>query len=159
MSIAEITSIISAATALIAVLAGPLITLRVAKLQLQGSTTSRYRHEWLDKLRSELADAATHLYFVASSTEDIEPHAKYIRSVQYIGLLLNSNEDEHKQLMDLMLKAIKEVLKTQDSDAEPHGSDAEPHDPMSVCGYYQGRIQVVARSILKKEWDRVKTWK
>ena len=51
-----ILSLISACTALVASIAGPVVTLMVAKRQFSANVLSANRQKWIDALREALAD-------------------------------------------------------------------------------------------------------
>jgi len=151
-------SVLSLLIALLAVLVGPIVSWLIAKRQAQITlsiakrhTISPIRQEWIDKLRKHVAEimSTSHQYFVAHQGDPSEegkmiadePFRKRLFLYREIELMLNHDEDDHKQLLrqlDKISFAIGE-LKT-------------------INEFSKGVKEAtrLAQKIFKDEWTRVK---
>ena len=154
--------IISALTALVAVIVGPIVSIyimknqninniRIAERNIHASTVSSSRQKWIDTLRDSIAEfqalilplsvhAAIKHYTVDDKLTRVE-RATYV--LAKISLLINPKEDEHIKLLDNMsglLSAVNEeevnVVRFRES---------------------QKNITIIAQNILKKEWNAIKS--
>jgi len=152
-------SLVSACTALVASIAGPLVTLRVARRQFGASVLSANRQKWVETLRDLLAELISSLVGVAViraswkgpwdqgraplADPTLLPKLERVVLVQWkIRLLTNPAEADHRELVELIDAALKRLRADQADDAAIE-SDIE-------------RITRLAQSILKREWERVK---
>lgn len=109
---------------------------------------SDYRRDWIENLRNELAEFLRSHSLLSTkygknflmsvirevgSGKDNSELSSIVKNMNYISLMLNLNEDDHKKL-DTMIKSVM----TSESE------------------YTIGQISEQARLILKKEWDRLK---
>lgn len=151
---------VSAATALVASIVGPLVTLSVGRRQFAATVLSTNRQRWIEMLRESLADLASQLALVsvikatwnAKWDKGIGPIAADPRRletlqrlvlVQFrIRLLLNPIEADHQELYRAIEQAI-ERLREERSVEEETAADVE-------------RISTLGQTILKREWQRVK---
>ena len=151
-------SVLSLLIALLAVLVGPIVSWLIAKRQAQITlsiakrhTISPIRQEWIDKLRKRVAEimSTSHQYFVAHQGDpseqgkmiDDEPVRKRLFLYREIELMLNPDEDDHKQLLSQLDKisfAIGE-LKT-----------------INEFSKAMKEATRLAQKIFKDEWTRVK---
>ena len=151
-------SVLSLLIALLAVLVGPIVSWLIAKRQAQITlsiakrhTISPIRQEWIDKLRKRVAEimSTSHQYFVAHQGDpseqgkmiDDEPFRKRLFLYREIELMLNPDEDDHKQLLSQLDKisfAIGE-LKT-----------------INEFSKAMKEATRLAQKIFKDEWTRVK---
>ena len=158
-------SLISACTALVASIAGPFVTLAVAKRNFNATVISANRQKWMELLRETLADLIS--MFVAGliikakwqrrAAQDKWDHGRgalesepgLIDKIQRmvlaeakIRLLLNPNEADHQRLLQAIESASKR-LQSEDSQESETEADIEA-------------ITKLAQAILKREWMRVK---
>ncbi len=154
----EITSLIAAATALLAVILGPLVTLWVAQKHARISIRSQNRQAWINTLRDTISE------FVAISTlgsaivdaKDMHLKAERLLFLEAkIKLLLNPNERDHKKLIELVTKCrlaladdIKKLTPSDDDSPEKSVSESQ--------GELISVLVPLAQSVLKREWERVK---
>ena len=154
-------SILSLIVAALAVFFGPVISWKIAKHQICASAelardqmrsalemsnkqiTAPMRQAWINKLREllvELTSSALH-YWEAGYEDRTEEEYQRVTFLQaHIQLMLNSNEDDHQCLEVLMRRMVTEIEKGR--------SDEFPG--------IHGEVIDLSRTILKREWDRVK---
>lgn len=146
-----IASIVSAVTALVAVIIGPFITLRASKNQLLGPM----RQAWINDLRNAVAEFSARInlgYEAVASTfahEDSVRHDAMTLRTQHIQstyqllakiiLLVNPKEPEHQELVRLAKAAYS---------AYESGNRADT--ALSALHRH-------TQAVLKKEWDVVKS--
>lgn len=148
------TALISAVTALTAVLVGPVVTLYVAKKQIKSSVVSANRQEWINRLRNEIASFVQEVKHVPSAysadaiavEEAIAKHGAITLKEQVVKLLLNPNEKDHQELLALMATASKKALNAINTKRGLSNVLDEVTDP----------IVLQTQKILKAEWERVK---
>ena len=153
-------SIISACTALVACIAGPIVTLTVAKRQINANVLSANRQKWIESLRdaiSELIGLLVTALVVKSGWHEqweggrgiLNKNAALLDKVERmvfteskIRLLINPTEPDHQRL----LAAIETALaRLRSEKADDGGTEKD--------------IQIItqlAQAILKREWQRVK---
>ena len=147
-------SIISAVIALVAVIVGPMVTWRVAKKQITASVVSNNRQAWINRLRDEVASLTAITYSLPSthanksiSTDDaISEHARFVRTMQTVKLLINPAEEDHKRLIELAESASNEITKS----INKGHANASQFEDMAQAMVEQ------TQQILKREWERVK---
>jgi hypothetical protein len=153
-------SVISAGTALAACVAGPTVTLAVAKRQVNATVLSANRQKWIEVLRDTLAQLISLLVaglVIKSKWKtkwesgrgplDAEPALlekleRIVLTRSKIRLLLNPAEPDHRRLSQAIDAAFKRLQSEESLDSETE-SDIET-------------ITALAQSILKREWQRVK---
>ena len=153
-------SLVSACTALVASVAGPLVTLSVARRQFNANVLSANRQKWIEGLRDLLAELISLLVaaLVVKSKwrnnwnqgrgpidADPEMLAKLERIVLVqwkIRLLINPTETDHQELYRSIETAFKRIQSEDSRDSESE-TDIE-------------NITRLAQVILKREWQRVK---
>ena len=156
-----IISMVSAATALVASIVGPLVTLSVGRRQFAATVLSTNRQRWIDQLREALADFASQLatIWVIRATwpqkwdKGLGPIAadparldklQRLMQVQWkIRLLLNPTEADHQELYRCIEAALAR-LREERSEEDETAADIE-------------KISQLGQAILKREWQRVKT--
>ena len=144
---------LSAMTALLAVTIGPFASIFVAKRQTRMSTVTESRVEWIKQLRDLVAQLLTEHRFsdielvVGAKTIDQDKYFERLKRLflleRQIGLMLNSEEPTHKELMRAVSNAVSYV-----------GSMEEDRQKT-----IQEHIDIVfkqAQAILKEEWEVVK---
>lgn len=148
------TGLISAITALVATVVGPLVSWHIAKKQINSSVVSGNRQEWINRLRNVLAELVMIIRHVPPAhaansitlQEAIAKHGELTEKIELTKLLLNPNEAEHQELLRLISSAGDQV-----KDAINHGTGRALE-----MGQTAERIVTQSQIILKKEWNRVK---
>jgi hypothetical protein len=153
-------TLVSACTALVASIAGPLATLRVSRRQFDATVLSSSRRKWIDALRNLLAELMSQLaglsvlksgwtgewdHGLRLLKADPSLVAKVERVVLVrwkIRLMLNLNEADHRELDRLIAAAVQRLRDETSGDGD---TDADIED-----------ISRQAKGILKREWERVK---
>jgi hypothetical protein len=152
--------LVSACTALVASIVGPIITLTVAKRQFNATVLSANRQKWIESLRDTLAELISLLVaalVVKAKWKDkwekgrgalsadpalLEKLQRIVLTQSKIRLLLNPTEVDHQRLGEAIETALKRLQAEESLDAETE-ADIEI-------------ITKLAQSILKREWQRVK---
>jgi hypothetical protein len=153
-------SLISACTALVASIAGPFVTLAVAKRNFNATVLSANRQKWIESLRDMLAELISLLIaalVVKSKWKDkwdrgrgpliadpalLDKVQRLVLAQTKIRLLLNPNEADHQHLFHAIDTATKRLQSEEALDSATE-SDIET-------------ITNLAQAILKREWQRVK---
>jgi Icc-related predicted phosphoesterase len=147
-------AVVSAITALVAIIVGPLVSICIAKNQINASVVSSNRQVWINRLRDELATLVGIIHHMPSahanesvSTKDaIADYGKFVEKFQVIKLLINPNETDHQELVRLIECADKKIIESI-NDKTANASEFETI----------GRsIVTQSQMVLKKEWERVK---
>jgi hypothetical protein len=159
MNTPSLLGLLSACTALIATIVGPLVALTVARRQFIATAISGNRNKWIENLRDELAELISLLaaaLVVKSKWKDrwesgrgplsdpvlLEKYEHIVLAQSKIQLLINPTDPEHQRLG----KAIDAAALRLRSEDAP---DAE----------VEGDVQTIVKlgqEILKREWQRVK---
>jgi hypothetical protein len=152
--------LVSACTALVASIVGPLVTLTVAKRQINANLVSSNRQKWIETLRDMLAELISLLVAVVvvksgfkgdwndglaaiEADRSLLDKLERIVLVQWkIRLLINPNETDHQELYRAIETAFAHAKSRQSQEAEI-SADIES-------------ITRLAHGILKREWERVK---
>ncbi len=150
-------AIVSAITALVAVIIGPLVSIFVAKNQINASVVSSNRQAWINRLRDELATLVAIVHHLPSahanqsvSTDDaIAEYGRFVEQFQVIKLLINPKETDHQELVRLIESAGNKII-TSINDKKAKDSEFE------AAGQ---RIVDQSQIVLKREWERVKNGK
>ena len=152
-----ILKVIPMATALVAIIISPLISIYVTKKQLRASVNSKSRQEWINTLRDEITNylfgfiKLEGMWFDNAQAEIKEhtlPHnsqdlTKALDELQKhkikISLLINPNEEDHKKLINLLENAYQNIQNKSKSRNE-----------------IETEVLQLSQAILKREWERVK---
>lgn len=145
---------VTAITALVAVVVGPLLSIYVARKQINSAALSTNRQEWINKLRNVLAELITIIRHVPpayaansiTGKEAIAKHGELTEKVELVKLLLNPKETDHQELVGLVTSAstqMRDAINQQQGNAMKLGEAAE-------------RVVAQSQIILKREWERVK---
>ena len=134
-----------------AVIVGPLVTLKVSKRQI----FAPMRQAWINDLRKLIAEfiscsATLHSFHNrASLLTDPEKKEIYNRLVHLeaeISLYLNSSEKDHMSLMILTSEMIDLT----------HRKDISNEKFMVLSGTCENNITELSRKIIRREWNVVK---
>lgn len=171
---------LSPAIAFLAVFVGPLLTWKMTKRQLEQAseleerkrTDALYaeierrkiehqlankqivapmRQAWINKLRDDIAAFFPAAFRVTSQAhpDRFGAHmAEMLRLYARIELSLNLGEEDHRHLFELLSMLTQYALQ------KPGGVDPSSWDTFWKS---QREIRRAAASVLKREWDRVKT--
>ena len=153
-------SLVSAATALVASIAGPFVTLYVARSQFNARVLSANRQKWIESLRDMLAELISLIVAIivvkrgwqgkwnlgmdaAASNPALLQKLERLIVVQWtIRLLINPGEKDHLELYGTIDTALKRLQAEDIREAEVT-ADVE-------------LITALSQTILKREWVRVK---
>jgi 23S rRNA pseudoU1915 N3-methylase RlmH len=146
---------VSAVTALVAVIVGPLVSVYVAKKQIRSSIVSTNRQKWIDRLRDELAALLKDIQHTPSAysansistSEAIAKHGEITERVEVIKLLINPKEADHQELVRLISSANSLVITSIN---QKRGNAKELQN-------ISQNIASLSQQILKREWERVKS--
>lgn len=150
-------AVVSAVTALVAVIVGPLVSIFVAKNQINASVVSANRQTWINRLRDELATLvgivhhlpSAHANGSVSADAAITEYGRFVEKFQVIKLLINPKETDHQELIRLIESADKKIIESINNN-QANASEFE------AAGQ---RIVVQSQIVLKREWERVKNGK
>jgi hypothetical protein len=150
----EYISLISAITALTAIIIGPLVSWKIAKRQISASTITTSRQQWINNLRETISDflaKANTVYGLAKNhyaNEQSILRIEQLAQLNYkIHLLINPNEEDHSKLarlVDYISSSLNKLAKTEDIDL------------IHEVGDKQEELIKLSQQILKREWERVK---
>jgi len=153
-------SLITATTALVASIMGPLVTLSVARRQFQANVISTNRQKWIETFRDRISE----LLSLMNAAQVIKRHSieswqgglgpvqanlglaeKFERAymaLAEIRLMTNASELEHQQLNDAVATALAHLQHDELRDDELTASVEE--------------VIALGRTIIRHEWGRVK---
>ena len=144
-------AIIAAVTALVAVIVGPIVTINLGKKGILGPMRQAWINDLRDHLSQYLSLISISLWYIApleGESEDLTRNkdADYrariqevIRLKEKIFLLMNPNEAEHQELCRLVQEAFNSYQAAED------------------MGEKIQRVRDYSQTVLKKEWDVVKS--
>jgi hypothetical protein len=153
-------TLVLAANAMIASIAGPLVSTRIARIEFKANVLSVNRHKWIETMRDLVASLNSQVLIAAALRQTLEEPTSIViardsellkrvenllRTVSKIELMLNPLETDHQQLKALMSEAVDQLRSPP-----PGGSIEERIEAIS-----RDIIQL-AQAILKREWVRVK---
>jgi hypothetical protein len=146
---------VSALTALLASIVGPLVTLYVARTQIRATVRSANRQRWIDEFRDAIARYCSEVAIVAQARERIvsdgqivigesealHDFGKLVYSASKIRLMVNPLEREHQELLGA-LGRVFDRLRT-----------AASHEDLQREGV-EIVNEIVTRSlvIIRREW-------
>jgi hypothetical protein len=160
MEFGSVVSLVSACTALVAAIAGPIITLTVARRQFSATVISATRQKRIETLRDTLAELIALVrgaLVVKSKWKDKWDHGRgplnadpamlekfehIVFSQSKIDLLINPTDADHQLLHETIETAISR-LRAEESLQSETQSDIQD-------------ITRLGQAILRREWQRVK---
>ncbi len=150
----ETVALVSAITALCAVVLGPLVSLWAAQKQSRVAVLSGNRQAWINTLRDLIAEyisivAVVHAGdWVHKSEEEFDQKLERLTLIRTkIMLMINPNEEDHDRLVKLLV-AISQTLGGR--------AAAREKRDMQKAGELHNKLYPLAQAILKREWERVK---
>jgi len=149
----ELVAILSAFTALCAVVLGPLVSMHVTRRQIEAGVLSKNRQEWINTLRDELVELIVVLRSLQTvmllprehrdANELKELIEKITRREIKITLLINPQEADHAELIQLISEGLSLAASASDH-------------PKEEITEVERKITALSQRILKREWQRVK---
>jgi hypothetical protein len=147
----ETVALISAVTALCAVLLGPLVSLWSEKNRMRVAVLSANRQSWINELRNLIAEFMSLVGYLNATRDSDEPRSERNTKMERlllvhskIGLLINPKEEDHKSLMVELQKIVNASITSKD----------ESTTATVKTGLAQ--LHRIAQTVLKREWERVK---
>jgi hypothetical protein len=145
-------AILAATTAILAVVIGPLVSLRIARKRAQLEAVVLVRAEAVKQLRSLFSEFIAYLMVantergvgLLSRSESTQKLERAFRLETEISLILDAEDEDGRVVMENMCAARNRVFKDSDSDFDPRRW--EPH-------YYAASAALI--QILKKEQQNV----
>jgi hypothetical protein len=152
--------LVSAFTAVAALIVGPASAIAVSRRQFKATVISANRQKWIETLRDMLAELIALIAtasVVKSRWKDkwdggrgpllaepalLEKFERIVLAQSKIRLLLNPTEADHQQLYETIEAAIERLRSEESLD------DEAQHDILTIT--------TRAQAILKREWQRVK---
>ncbi|MBX3586350.1 MAG: hypothetical protein KF796_06875 [Ramlibacter sp.] len=146
----ETLAILSAVTALFAVVLGPLVSLWAAQRQSRVAVLSANRQAWINTLRDLLAECMAISGFIhvadwseRKQSEFDEKMERFALVVSKIRLMLNPNEQDHQRLNEMLAELMASLRSLKEKNAVKGAKIMRDFVPLS-------------QTILKREWERVK---
>lgn len=146
----EALAILSAATALFAVVLGPLVSIWAARRQSRVSVLSANRQAWINTLRDLIAECMAISGFIhiadwsdRKQSEFDEKMERFALVVAKIRLMLNPSEQDHKRLSEMLGQLMNSMRSIKEKDPVKGAQLMKDFVPLS-------------QTILKREWERVK---
>ncbi|HZZ77165.1 MAG TPA: hypothetical protein VFE62_01520 [Gemmataceae bacterium] len=150
MEFAQIVQVMTAATAVLAIVVGPCAAVYVAKLQIRASVVSNNRQQWINSLRDTLSEFLAKQLMVRSlnaerrandlSLPRIEDTARLTFKIRF----LLADEPAHNELAELVSRLADSM------------NQQKPENRIVDVSACLDRIEDLAISIFKHEWERVK---
>lgn len=145
--------ILSLIIAALAVFFGPLISLSITRKTLKLNSNiaaknliSPMRQKWISELRDAVAELTSRSHYYAIAGVEDRSDEEYYRIIELeykIKLLINPNEDDHKQLVNRIKEMTVHLYKM--------GVEAE-----IIFWERHHEVIEISQAILKREWERVK---
>ena len=157
--ISTIVGLISAATALVASVTGPLVTFHVGRTQVRAAVLSANRQRWIDGFRTLVAEFCSQIAATAqvraklvrdgriqlsAEPESLHQFERLIFTFAKIRLMTDPSDEDHQQLV----RVIEQLLTTLRT--TPSFDDVQP--AAEIAGR---RIIEISHTILRREWHRV----
>jgi hypothetical protein len=151
-------SFVSALTALIATIAGPFVTLYVARTQFNATVRSANRQRWIDEFREQIAHFCAELAIsaqvrgkivkdgriVIQAEEFLNSFGRLVYTANKIRLMVNPVERDHQELLGLINGLL---LRFRTASAED--------DLLAEGQAIVERIVTMSLAIIRSEWLRV----
>lgn len=160
IEIPAILGLVSASTALVASIVGPVVTLTVARRQFSATVLSGNRQKWIEALRDDLAELIALLAtgsVVKSKWKDkweegrvalnaepalLDKFERIVLTQARIQLLINPADPDHQRLSEA-IEAAAARLRSEEAPGSETVADIRT-------------ILRLSQSIIKREWQRVK---
>ena len=152
MTVGEWTSLISAVTAIVAIVTGPLFSYLSTKKKVKADVISRNRSEWIENVRAKTAKMVSDLGDLYRAELMGERTGNFYEATQIQSALyhntsllimhLNPNQKNHENLINI-LRHIEDQIATD-------------HKKRDSIGYMKGLLTEAAQDVLKDAWEQVK---
>ena len=145
-------AIISAVSALCAIVLGPLVALWAARRQSRAAVLSANRQAWINSLRDAVAEFISLVAYLSLDQEKSTLMARVERMMfieAKVRLMLNPRESDHQQLIAAMHRLRQAAGDTINSTDPAH---------QAALATATATIVPTVQTILKREWERVKTF-
>lgn len=155
-----VVGLVSAVTALVASITGPLVTLHIGRSQIRASVLAANRQKWIEAFRDAVSAFCSHVAVIVHSRErvlregrlhlaaDPEMMRRFEALVLVftkIRLLTDPTDPEHRQLLQVMHELLR-YLETAGPDADVR------HEAEATVT----RITDMCLAVLRREWARIK---
>lgn len=147
-------ALITALTALCAVLLGPLVSMWSERTRTRVAVLSGNRQAWINELRVLIAQFMSVVYYINSTRQHAEAQSTHNEKKERlllihstIALMVNPNEAEHKDLLAELIKLVTLTLNANIADHQEAMKGA------------LARLTKCSQHVLKSEWERVKRLK
>ena len=148
----------TASTALVAGVAGPVVSVVVARQQTRASVVSHNRERWAETLRDLVAEYVALLLSAAHMRQALAQDLSSALKTDHALLTLVERVALSKNKILLIINPVKsdhdELSRTIDAAYLALSSDAPP--PLSEIRVDVDAITRAARAVLRAEWQRVK---
>ena len=157
--LASVVGVISAATALVASITGPLVTFHVGRSQVRAAVISGNRQRWIDAFREVISEFCSQVavavqvreklardgtFHLSTEPETLRQFERLVFIATKIRLMINPLENDHRELLAAM-EGLLTMLRT-----------ASPSDDVQPTAEATGRqIIGISQAILRREWLRV----
>ncbi len=157
--LASVVGVISAATALVASVTGPLVTFHVGRSQVRATVLSANRQRWIDAFRDVIAEFCSQVavavqvretlvrdgtFHLSTEPETLRQFERLVFTATKIRLMINPLEDDHRELLAAMEDLLTTLRTASPSDDVQPGAEAAGR-----------RIIGMSHAILRREWSRV----
>lgn len=154
-----VVGLVSAVTALVASITGPLVTLYIGRSQIRASVLAANRQKWIESFREAVSSFCSHVAAIVHTRESIVREgrlhlgsdAEMLRRFEAlilvftkIRLLTDPSDEQHRRLLSVM----QGLLKTLERSAP--GADIQAEVEATV-----GNVVELCLAVLRKEWSRV----
>jgi hypothetical protein len=151
-------TLVTASTALIAAVAGPLVSVLVARQQIRASVISNNRERWVEALRDSVAEYVALVLSASIARQTMGQEYSKVLSADRallqiaerialvkskIMLMINPNESGHGELCQAVEVAYLALV-------------SEEPQPLATMRAEAEAITRAGRAVLKAEWKRVK---
>jgi hypothetical protein len=152
-TMSEWLALVSATTALAAVVLSPLVAMWAAERQSRVAVLSANRQSWINALRDLIAECMSISGLIHLADWSSRPQAEYDAKMERLSfliakirLMLNPKEEDHQRLTELLGELLKSMkgLKAQGNKDSAAGARAVRE------------LVPLSQIILKREWERVK---
>lgn len=151
----ETAAVITAITALCAVILGPLVSIWSEKVRASVTVLSGNRQVWINDLRNLIAEFVSVVYYINGSRRDpcaqsshLDKAERLLLIYSKIELMINPNEENHIELLEA-LKILRDAT-------VKHEGHAPTNAHANVVREELAKLTKCAQAVLKSEWVRVK---
>lgn len=158
--IGTVIGLISAATALVASITGPLATFHVGRTQVRAAVLSANRQRWIDGFRELVAEFCSQVaaavqvraklvrdgrIHLSAEPEILRQFERLVFTFAKIRLMTDPADERHQELVRV-IEGLLVTLRTT-----PHSDDVQPD--AEAAGRH---VIELSHAILRREWQRVR---